>query len=213
MTDIIDCGDLTSLQTLVFLIMYLQCSAKLPTCYTYLGIAIKGAVRMGLHRHTSPTSCLIEREVRRRIFWVLRKMDIHVSAMLGLPGSIADDDIDQELPLDIDDKTIHKTCIPLEPSQLFTDMTATLAHVRLMGILKQIITHVYCIKSIEQIRRRRRRVYFVDQTRIHGIEICLREWCDSLSVQLKAPTSNSERLTRHGAPRLLVVCVLTLRRH
>jgi hypothetical protein len=40
----------------------------------------------------------LERQMRSRIFWVLRKIDVYVSTMLGLPDSIADDHIDQELP-------------------------------------------------------------------------------------------------------------------
>lgn len=204
MTDITDCRDLTSLQTVVFIIIFLQCSSRMSACYTYLGIAIKSAVLMGLHRRVAPSVSLIERETRRRIFCVLRKIDIYVSTMLGLPASIADNDIDQEIPLDVDDGCVHEDGILAQPYRRFTQMTATIAHVRLMGILKQVTTHVYPIKGMEQRIRGRSRVYFVDHSKIHEIEISLRQWFGSLPESLKPPAHVSERLTRHGIPRLLL---------
>ena len=208
MTDISDCGDLTSLQTVVFIIVFLQCSSRMSTCYTYLGIAIKAAVRMGLHRRIGSSVSPVERETRCRIFWVLRKMDIYVSTMLGLPSSIADDDIDQTLPLDIDDRGIHEDGVPLQACRQFTHMTATIAHVQLMGILKQVVTHVYPIKGVEQRIRGTSRVYFVDHSKIREIEISLRQWYDGLPGPLKAPAHDSEHLTRYVVSRTLLGCLL-----
>ena len=208
MTDFTDCRDLASLQTLVFIIIFLQCSSRMSECYTYLGIAIKAAARMGLHRRLAQNVSPIERETRSRIFWVLRKIDIYVSTMLGLPSSIADVDIDQELPLDIDDGGIHEEGIPLQPCRRFTQMTATIAHIRLMGVLKQVVTHVYPIKGVEQSLRGRSRVYFVEQPIIRETELSLRRWFDNLPESLTAPICDSEHLTRHVLPSLALGCTL-----
>lgn len=82
MDDVTDCRDLVSLQALLFMIMFLQASAKLSTCCSHLGIALRSAVRMGLHRcvpnHFSP----IEHEIRKRTFWVIRNMDIYIGVFL-----------------------------------------------------------------------------------------------------------------------------------
>lgn len=72
------CRDLVSLQALLFMIMFLQASAKLSTCYSHIGIALRSAVRMGLHRSVSNEFCPIEKETRKRTFWVIRNMDIYV---------------------------------------------------------------------------------------------------------------------------------------
>jgi hypothetical protein len=48
--DLTDCRDMISLQAIIFMIIFLQCSAKLSTCYSYVGIALRAALRMGLHR-------------------------------------------------------------------------------------------------------------------------------------------------------------------
>ena len=33
------------------MIIYLQCSARLSTCYSYIGIALRSALKEGLHRN------------------------------------------------------------------------------------------------------------------------------------------------------------------
>lgn len=76
--DVTDCRDLTSLQAIVFMIMFLQASAKLSTCYSHIGLALRSAVRMGLHRSVSVNFNPIDREIRKRLFWVIRNMDTYV---------------------------------------------------------------------------------------------------------------------------------------
>jgi hypothetical protein len=73
--DVTDCRDLTSLQTIIFMIQFLQSSAKLSTCYAYIGVALRSALRMGLHRSFNSNFDTIESETRKRIFWVIRRMD------------------------------------------------------------------------------------------------------------------------------------------
>ena len=58
----------------------------------------RSALRMGLHRSYAGQFNPIEAEIRKRVFWIVRKLDIYVGAMLGLPQTLSDDDIDQGLP-------------------------------------------------------------------------------------------------------------------
>ena len=51
MIDISNVGDINSIQTVVMMIIYLQCSARLSTCYSYIGIALRSALKEGLHRN------------------------------------------------------------------------------------------------------------------------------------------------------------------
>ena len=78
MVDVTDCRDLTSLQTIVFMILFLQCSARLATCYSFVGVALRSALRMGLHRSFRDSFGPIESEVRKRLFWTIKKMDVFV---------------------------------------------------------------------------------------------------------------------------------------
>ncbi len=78
--DVTDCHDLMSLQALIFMIMFLQASAKLNTCFSHIGIALRSAIRMGLHRCVPNEFSPLEQETRKRTFWVIRNMDIYVGA-------------------------------------------------------------------------------------------------------------------------------------
>ena len=80
--DVTDCRDLTSLQALLFMIMFLQASAKLSTCFSHIGIALRSAIRLGLHRRVPNQFTPIEQETRKRTFWVIRNMDIYVGKSL-----------------------------------------------------------------------------------------------------------------------------------
>src|SRR5437762_5199435 len=108
MIDVTDCRDLVSLQAVLFMVLFLQSSANLSTCYSYIGVALRSSLRLGLHRSISNSFNPIERETRKRVFWIVRKMDTYVGALLGLPKTLSDDDIDQVFPLEVDDEFITR---------------------------------------------------------------------------------------------------------
>lgn len=194
MTDFTECQDLISLQTMVFVIAFLQCSSRMSACYTVCGLAIKCAARMGLHRRLPANFNPVEQQLRSRSFWVIRKMDVYVSTMLGLPDSIGDDDIDQELPLALNDECISEERILPQPVGQIAPMAATCAHIRLLNILKKVTTHVYPIKGLEQKIAGNNRVYLVDYSKINEIEVGLRAWLADLPDQFKCTVEGPERL-------------------
>ncbi len=142
MMDITDCRDLTSLQAILFMILFLQSSSNLSTCYSYIGVALRSALRMGLHRNLSFNFNPIERETRRRIFWVIKKMDTYVAALLGFPNMLHDEDVDQVFPLEVDDEYITKDAILPMPEGTISVFTSSNAHTRLMVILRKVITQL-----------------------------------------------------------------------
>src|SRR5436190_21561724 len=109
--EIVECRDIRQLQAILFMIMFLQSSAKLSTCYAYIGVALRSALRLGLHRSFPDDFDPIAAVTRKRVFWVVRKMDSYVCALLGLPHTITEDDIDQEFPAAVDDEYITKVGI------------------------------------------------------------------------------------------------------
>src|SRR6187402_1407434 len=143
MMDITDCRDITSLQAILFMILFLQSSANLSTCYSYIGIALRSALRMGLHRSLAGNFNPIERETRRRVFWVIRKMDTYVSALLGFPQMLSYDDIDQEFPIEVDDEYITKEGVfEMPPGKTSLLYAASNAHTRLMVTLAKVIKYI-----------------------------------------------------------------------
>ncbi|CAG8960484.1 hypothetical protein HYFRA_00008203 [Hymenoscyphus fraxineus] len=188
MVDITDCRDIVSLQTILFMILFLQSSSNLSTCYSYIGIALRSALRMGLHRNLTHSHKFnpIEREVRRRLFWIVRKMDTYVSALLGFPQMLSTDDIDQVLPIEVDDEYITKDSILPMPPGKTSLYAASNAHTALMAILADVIKYIYPTKGVEQsVNGNNSSTYVISHIRIREIEKDLRKWQDQLPMQLR----------------------------
>ena len=186
MMDITDCRDITSLQAILFMILFLQSSANLSTCYSYIGIALRSSLRMGLHRNLAGTFNPIERETRRRVFWIVRKMDTYVSALLGFPQMLSSDDVDQELPIEVDDEFITKDAVLPMPQGQTSLYAASNAHTRLMAILAKVIKYIYPTKGLEQsVQGSTSSSYVISHAKIREIERDLAEWLDKLSMALR----------------------------
>jgi hypothetical protein len=193
MVDITDCRDLTALQSVCFMIIFLQCTAKLSTCYSYLGIALRACCRLGLHRHVVNEFNPIEREERKRTFWVIRRFDTYVSAILGLPSMLSDEDIDQELPLEIDDEFISEDCIQPMPYKHFSLMSAANAHTKLVSILQKVVRLIYPIKGLKSAGHNHPGDgYSISHSRIRLVEQDLQTWMDELPMELR-PTDQAAR--------------------
>ncbi|KAF3008530.1 hypothetical protein E8E13_006259 [Curvularia kusanoi] len=182
--DITDCRDLTSLQAIVFMIQFLQSSAKLSTCYAYIGVALRSALRMGLHRSFNSNFNPIEAETRKRLFWVIRRMDTYVGAMLGLPRFLEDEDIDQDFPVEVDDEYITETEILPMPEGSISVMAAFNAHTRIVQVLSKICRYVYPIKGTQS-GGKNSVTYSVKYSKIRELEQDLAQWLDELPMALK----------------------------
>jgi hypothetical protein len=173
--EITDCRDMPSLQAILFMILFLQSSANLSTCYSYIGIALRSALRMGLHRNLTYNFNPIE-----------RKMDTYVSALLGFPKMLNDEDVDQELPVEVDDEFITRDAILPMPAGKLSVFVASNAHTRLMFILARVIRDVYPLKSAAGGCEPGpgRPTYVVSHAKIQAIEYDLQAWLEKLPMGL-----------------------------
>lgn len=195
--DITDCRDITSLQAILFMILFLQSSANLSTCYSYIGVALRSSLRMGLHRNLAGYFNPIERETRRRVFWIVRKLDTYVSALLGFPQMLSNDDIDQELPMEIDDEYITKDSISPMPPGRTSLYAAPNAHTRLMEILTKVIKCIYPVKGLEQsVQGSTTSSYVISHAKIREIERDLADWLDKLPMALRPGGEGSPEVLR-----------------
>ena len=193
MIDIADCRDLTSLQTLLFMILFMQSSSRLCTCYSHIGIALRSSIRLGLHRSISRNFNPIEQEIRKRIFWVVRKMDIYVAALLGLPMFLNDDDFDQEMPLEIDDEFItSEKILPMPPGQTSL-MSSFNAHTRLVFILAKTTRYIYPVKGSTHGNLQS---YAVSHAKVREIERDLQAWMEQLPMALKPGGEATPKIER-----------------
>lgn len=194
--EVTDCRNLFSLQGLIFMVMFLQSSAKLSTCYAFIGSAMRSALRMGFHRSISGRFDPIEIETRKRVFWVTRKMDIYVSALLGLPNTVSNDDIDQEYPLEVDDEFITSEGILPMPKGRFSPYAATNAHTRLVDILAKAIKYIYPIKSSSTRSKNLSQSYVVTHAKIRELEQDLAEWQENLPPEMRPGTEVTPEVER-----------------
>lgn len=195
MLEITDCRDLTSLQAICFMVLFLNSSAKLSTCYSYIGIALRSALRLGLHRTVAADFNPIERELRKRIFWVIRKMDVYVSTLLGLPQMLSDDDIDQEYPMEVDGDFITTEGIIQMPTDYTPLMAGCNAHTRLCKVLLKVVRYIYPVKNARY-RSKSDQRYMVSHSKIREIERDLQAWMEELPPALRPGTEVSPQLER-----------------
>ncbi|KAI0123863.1 fungal-specific transcription factor domain-containing protein [Xylariales sp. AK1849] len=198
--DITDCRDLTSLQALLFMILFVQSISNLSTCYGFVGIALRSALRMGLHRnlpHAQDTA--IEAESRRRVFSVCRQLDIYVSALLGFPMLLNVEDIDQPLPTPVDDEYVTKDGIMSVPAGTTSFIEAFNAHAQLMDILSKVMKHIYPLKGVEQSATEGDQVdatYTVSYAKVKEMEKALHQWNEDLPVAWRPDSDGPEEVIR-----------------
>ncbi|CZT49777.1 related to transcriptional activator Mut3p [Rhynchosporium secalis] len=198
MLDVTDCRDITSLQAVIFMTLFLQSSSNLSTCYSYIGVALRSGLRMGIHRNLAGNFNPIERETRRRVFWVIRKMDTYVSALLGFPQMLSSDDIDQPLPIEVDDEYITKDgVLPMPQGKTSLLYAASNAHTRLMSTLAKVIKYIYPSKGLEQsLQGSAQSSYVISHAKIREIERDLAGWLDRLPMALRPGGDGSPEVLR-----------------
>ncbi|KAJ3513961.1 hypothetical protein NLJ89_g2653 [Agrocybe chaxingu] len=83
--------------------VYLLSSSSPLSIWTMVGVALRSAQDIGVHRLRSRTPSA-EDELWKRAFWVLIFIDRFVSTCVGRPCAIQDEELDLELPIDCDDE-------------------------------------------------------------------------------------------------------------
>ncbi|KAK4223087.1 hypothetical protein QBC38DRAFT_447697 [Podospora fimiseda] len=110
-----------------------------------LSIIVRLAMHMGLHRDPRhyPNMSPFEGEMRRRTWVILRDVDILIGFQFGLPGNIANDLYDTELPRNLHDEDFDESTQVLPPSRPETERTVVLWCIikgRLVNVFSAITT-------------------------------------------------------------------------
>jgi hypothetical protein len=89
---------------MTLLVIYNLRSPSNSGIWYMVGLAMRSAVDLGLHREAHYSKLgLYQGQIRRRLFWSVYYLERVVALSLGRPFSIVDRDIDASLPKDIDD--------------------------------------------------------------------------------------------------------------
>ncbi|KAF6819670.1 finger protein [Colletotrichum plurivorum] len=132
---------------------YLLAQSRLNHCWTLFGVTAHLALTLGIHRRsrvdTKMSSRLdrVDLECRKRTFWCAYNLNTYLGAALGRPMTFHDEDIDQELPLCVDDEQLRPgpsaqpvVCGPSIAS-------AMVAQIKLSRILARILRALYGIRQ------------------------------------------------------------------
>lgn len=198
LVDITDCRDIASIQAVVLMCVFLQSTSNPSTCYSYIGVALRASIRLGLHRKMGHGLSPIDHEVRKRLFWTIRNMDIHLSSILGLPAGILDQDIDQDLPIAVKDEHITVQGIQTLPGDYFCNMSAVNGQTQLLSILSKIVRKIYPSVPV----RSKNGGYYISQNLIHEAEKEIESWISNLHPDIRPIGGNC---FRSGAAKLLQV--------
>lgn len=110
---------------------------------------------------------------------------------------LQDEDIDQELPLEIDDEYITTEGITPMPKGQISFLAGCNAHTRLMSTLDKVIKYIYPIKGIEQCTNAESKpTYTISHVKIREIEQDLQAWLDKLPMELRPGGDASEGMLR-----------------
>ncbi len=123
-------------------------------------------------------------------------MDIYIGVMLGLPEMLSNENIDQEMPLEVDDEFITVDKVLPMPSGRISSMVAFNAHTRLVYILAKTVKYIYPIKGLARVTNKSNQSYVVNHAQIREIEHDLHEWMEQLPMALRPGDDSHPRLVR-----------------
>ncbi|CAO2651722.1 Nn.00g000050.m01.CDS01 [Neocucurbitaria sp. VM-36] len=137
MPAVISQGSLESVQCCLLTSLYVLPTRKTSCYYTYLGLALRLAIGLSLHRKSKDRDISLRtREIKTRVFWTTYCIECRVSTMLGLPVMLQKKDIDIPLPSwrqDLDEINAHK----LDRLIAFTQLTLAMNRISEAGPLGQ----------------------------------------------------------------------------
>ena len=175
------------------MVLFLSSAVRLSNCYTYVTFALSSALRMGLHHSISIKHNLIEQETRKRLFWAIRLVSNYTAVFIGLPKLLHDEDVDQEMPLEVDDTCIEKLRILPQPLGKIPTISGANSYTRLQMILERVVRDIYPLKGMRHGPRKGSLSCMVSVRKVQEIEAQLREWSTSLpaGLRLKDKTTGS----------------------
>ncbi|KAF9037629.1 fungal-specific transcription factor domain-containing protein [Panaeolus papilionaceus] len=178
---------LYDLQFYCLAVQFLQGSSAPQSCWTMVGIGIRQAQDVGAHRrkvHNRPHT--VEDELWKRAFWVLVSMDKMVSAALGRPCAIQDEDFDLDLPIECDDEYWEHP----DPEQRFKQpknkpsvVTAFVLNLKLQQILGFSLRTIYAINKSKILLGLVGQQW--EQHIVAELDSALNKWVDSVPDHLR----------------------------
>ncbi|KAF8895175.1 fungal-specific transcription factor domain-containing protein [Infundibulicybe gibba] len=141
---------LHDIQAICLFLTFFFGSSNQDTSWVLLGLAIRSAQDIGVHRYKfrsrKPT---VEEESWKRAFWILFCIDLGFSRTLGRPIATTFEDFDLDMPIECDDEYWENPDPELcfkQPAGKPSYITGLVKYIQLMEILAYVLRHLYCVR-------------------------------------------------------------------
>lgn len=191
-----------NIEAMTLLVVYHLRSASSNGIWYMVGLAMRTAIDIGLHRKANELNLdPFTAQMRRRLFWTVYYLERVVSMSLGRPFSIADRHIDVELPLDINDDVRDPAQLNApRPLDKITTMTFAIYMIRLRRIDSRIQHKIYrADRPLHSLRSKMDKLYLE-----------LEEWKLSATSRFSEPDLDYPIFHYNKAVRLLIQPFLPL---
>jgi transcriptional regulatory protein GAL4 len=144
---ILESGTINSVQAFLLLGNYLQKRDRPNTGYHYIGIAVRMAMGLGLHRELPSTSSatLLERHSRRTLFWLLFCFDCWFNITTGRPALLSDTLCNVPIPANASENALlSSSALEITEAPYPTVYSITIALARLTKIANRIYGQFMC---------------------------------------------------------------------
>ncbi|KEF61144.1 uncharacterized protein A1O9_02709 [Exophiala aquamarina CBS 119918] len=143
LTDFSDCGDFPSLQLLLSFTVFQISVSRLASAHAIIAQACSSALRLGLHHRSTHHSTVSreDRATRRTVFWTVIKLDMYLSAVLGLPPFIDLRQVDPALDLTLAEAITEAEASLPDPAAAHLAISAK--HLELMRLIARAIKVLY----------------------------------------------------------------------
>ncbi|KAJ5122030.1 hypothetical protein N7448_003160 [Penicillium atrosanguineum] len=139
--EILEVGSLTLVQSLSLISNYLQKRDRPNSSHNYLGLAVRMAYGLGLHKdHPNTEGNLLYREIRRRTWWCLFIYDVGSTITFSRPLAIPSAGIDAKLPLNISESDLT---LSATDSPEVIDAPTIYTNVRVQSQFHLLTNHIY----------------------------------------------------------------------
>jgi hypothetical protein len=181
LVDLQDCSDLVTLQTILYMNIFLLYTARMSSCFSALSYTFSLALRMKYHQATD-TDSVTTREDKKRVFWTTRHLLACVSITGGLPMPIGGDDLDLEYP-SVDHNEMHpRESLSTSPScaDRWNPTVASVACFHLHNIIGHVTKRLYPAKGVKNGRGQGPLRHLVSIETVRELQGELRSWLASL---------------------------------
>ncbi|KAE8353058.1 hypothetical protein BDV28DRAFT_165200 [Aspergillus coremiiformis] len=185
-----------NIKAMTLLVVYHLRAAFSQGVWYMIGLAMRTAIDLGLHRKANEANLdPFTAQLRRRLFWTVYYLERVVSMSLGRPFSIADRNIDLPLPLDVDDDVRDPARLTATPQ---TDRTTTMTFALFLIRIRRIDSKIQ-----HKIYRADRPLHFL-RSKMDHLFLELEEWKQSALLRFSGSDLDYPMLHFNRALRLLI---------